>query len=40
MAETGVDEEAVVFEPAQLGTEGGGTAMPKLQKIRSKDKNT
>lgn len=34
MEETGVAEEAVVFKPTQLGTEGGGTAMPmpELQK--------
>lgn len=33
---TGVDEEAVVFKPSQLGTEGGGTAMPELQKPKTK----
>lgn len=37
---TGVDEEAVGFKPTQLGTEGGGTAMPapELQKNKDKDK--
>lgn len=38
MKEIGVVEEAGVFKPAQMGTDGGGTAMPKPDLRKTKER--